>query len=187
MVGLSMLIVPIVLSAVIVFVVSALVWMVLPHHKTDWRALPNEEAVRSALNAQKARPGMYMIPAGMMGGQGMKDPAVIKKFQDGPVGFVTLRQPGSMSMAPMMAQSVVFYLVVSTIVAYVAGRTLAAGTDYLHVFRVTGTVAWLAYGFGGIPDSIWFGRPWGVSLKQVADALLMALVTAGTFGWLWPK
>lgn len=188
MVGLSSLILPIVVSAVLTFIVSALIWMVLPHHKTDWKALPNEDPVRAALNAQRPGPGLYMIPGGMIGGQGMKDPAVLKKFEEGPVGFVTLRRlPVSMNMGPMMAQSVVFYLVVGTIVAYLAGRTLGPGTEYLQVFRVTGTVAWLAYGFGTVPDSIWFGRPWSTTVKHMLDALLMALVTAGTFGWLWPR
>ena len=187
MVGLSGLLIPIAVSAVLTFIVSALVWMVLPHHKKDWAALPNEDAVRNALNAQKAGPGQYMIPAGMMGGQGMKDPAIMKKFTEGPVGFITLRPPGQMGMGGPMAMSVVFYLVVSTLVAYVAGRTMPPGTDYLHVFRVVGAVAWLAYGFGAIPESIWFGRPWSVAIKGLADALLMALVTAGTFGWLWPR
>src|SRR5712692_2392637 len=188
MVGLTAFIVPIVVSAVIVFIVSALIWMVAPHHKADWKALPNEDTVRAALTAQKAGPGQYMIPGGMIGGQGMKDPAVLKKFQEGPIGFITLRPtPGSMNMGPMMAQSVVYYLVVGTIVAYVAGRTLGPGTDYLKVFRVTGTVAWLAYGFGSIPESIWFGRPWSLAAKQLVDSLVMALMTAGTFGWLWPR
>jgi len=179
------LIVPIVLSAVLVFIASALIWMVLPHHKTDWKTLPNEEAVRAALNAQKPGPGQYMIPAGGM--QAMNDPAFAKKFQEGPVGILTLRKPpASMSMGPMMVQSFVYYLAVSFVVAYLASRTIPLGTEYLYVFRAVGTMSWLAYGFGVIPDSIWFGKPWSSTVKHLADALVFALLTAGTFAWRWP-
>jgi len=178
------LILPIVLSAVLVFVASALVWMVLPHHKTDWKALPNEDAVRSALNAQKASPGQYMFPWMRMGGP--PDPAVIKKFQEGPVGMLRLRKPGPMGMGPMLAQSFVYYLFVSFVVAYLASRTIPHGTAYIYVFRAVGTMAWMAYGFGVIPDSIWFGRPWSETVKNLADGLLYALLTAGVFGWRWP-
>ncbi len=187
MVTLGSLLLPIVVSAVLTFIVSALIWMALPHHKGDFKALPAEGAVRAALNNPKAGPGQYMIPAGAMGGGGMKNPDVLKQLEEGPVGILTLKPPGVRGMGGMMVQSVVFYLVVGTIVAYVAGRTLAPGTDYLHVFRLVGTVSWLAYGFGAVPDSIWFGRPWSTTLKGVVDGLLMALVTAGTFGWLWPR
>ena len=79
-----------------------------------------------------------------------------------------------------------FSVIVGVVCAYVAGRTLAPGTDYLQVFRVTGTVAWVAYGFAYVQEGIWFGRPWSFVFKQLFDALLYALVTAGAFGWLWP-
>ena len=88
-------------------------------------------------------------------------------------------------MGKNMALTFVFYLVISAIVAYVASRTLAPGSDYLAVFRVIGTVAWLAYGAAVIQDAIWFGRPWSSVIKSVFDALVYALLTAGVFGWLW--
>jgi hypothetical protein len=28
---------------------------------------------------------------------------------------------------------------------------------------------------------------WSATLKNMFDGLLYALVTAGTFGWLWPR
>ena len=45
----------------------------------------------------------------------------------------------------------------------------------------------LAYGAGPIPASIWMGKPWSVATKEVFDGLVYGLVTAGTFGWLWPR
>jgi hypothetical protein len=185
MVSFTALIVPIVISAVLVFILAALVWMVLPHHKGEWKGFSNEDAVRNALGAQKPADGIYMVPfAGSAPAR--KDPAFLKKLQDGPRAFVTMAGAGNVSMGPMMAQSVVFYLIVSSITAYVAAHVLPAGTPYLQVFRVVGTIAWLAYGFGTVPESIWFGKPWSSTLKGMLDALLFALVTAGTFGWRWP-
>lgn len=178
------LIVPIVLSAVLVFIASALIWMVMPHHKTDFKTLANDDGVRAALNAQKAGPGSYRIPGGPGGWP--PDEATKKKLQEGPVGTITLTKPGMTSMNPMMIQSFLYYLVVSFVIAYLASRTVPRGTEYLYVFRAVGTMAWLAYGFGVVPDSIWFGRPWSNTFKHLADSLVFALLTAGTFAWRWP-
>ena len=180
------LLLPVVLSAVIVFIASALIWMVAPHHKNEWHGLPNEEAVRATLNAQKPAPGLYMIPfAGTT--EARKDPAFTRKLQEGPVAFLNLVRSRPVAMGPMLIQSIIFYLVVSYIIAYLASRTLAPGTPYLQVFRVTGTAGWLAYGFATVSDSIWFGRPWSSTFKGLVDALIYGCLTAGMFGWLWPK
>lgn len=37
-----------------------------------------------------------------------------------------------------------------------------------------------------LQNSIWYKRKWSSTLKSMADGLVYALVTAGTFGWLWP-
>jgi hypothetical protein len=172
---------PIVLSAGLVFAASAFVWMALPHHKTDWKSFANEDALRSALKG--AAPGQYRLPFGQM-----NDPAFMKKLQEGPVAYVTMMAPSAAtSMGPMMIKSFVFDLLVAGGVAYLASRTLRPGAEYLSVFRVAGTMAWFAFGFGVIPDSIWFGKPWSTTVKHLADALLYALLLAGVFGWLWPE
>ena len=38
-----------------------------------------------------------------------------------------------------------------------------------------------------VPAAIWMGKPWSVAWKEVFDGLLYGLVTAGAFGWLWPR
>ncbi|HEX5387311.1 MAG TPA: hypothetical protein VFW66_11455 [Gemmatimonadales bacterium] len=186
MVTLGALWLPIVLSAVLVFVVSSVVHMVLKYHASDYTQLPNEDAVRAAIQSGKPRPAQYIIPY-VADLKLLEKPEVKQKFVDGPVAVLNIRRTGPMSMGPSLAQWFVFSLVISYIVAYVASRTLPAGTDYLHVFRVVGTVAWLGYAGATIPDSIWMGQPWSVTIKHVIDGLLYGLVTAGTFGWLWPR
>jgi hypothetical protein len=52
---------------------------------------------------------------------------------------------------------------------------------------VVGTAAFLAYGLGNLSNGIWRGYPWSYVIKEVVDGLIYALLTAGTFGWLWPR
>lgn len=177
---------PILLSAVLVWIVSALVWTVMPHHKSDFKKVPDEDSARNALTPQKIPPGQYNIPH-VVNWDDAKKPEVIQKFDDGPVAYMTVVPNGMPSMGKNMVMSFIFYLVVGAIVAYVATRTMGANTEYLQVFRVTGVVAWLTYGFGVIPEAIWFGRPWSSIIKNLLDALAYALLTAGCFGWLWPN
>ncbi len=185
MVPLSALLVPIVVAAVLVHLASALVHMVLQWHNSDYLRLPDEEAVRTVLRKSPPAPGQYMMPycAGM---KDMKSPEVMKKFEDGPVAMLVVRPAGKPTMGKGLAQWFAFCLLMSTIAAYIAGRTLAPGTDYLQVFRVAGTVAFTGYGVGALQESIWMGRPWSATLKNVADALLYGCLTGGAMGWRWP-
>ncbi|CAN5789271.1 hypothetical protein BH24GEM1_BH24GEM1_21300 [soil metagenome] len=177
---------PIVLSAVLVFVVSALVHMVLKYHNSDYRRLPNEDAVRAAIRSGNPGPGLYAVPyAGDM--KAMETPEMKQKYVEGPVGLLTLRRPGPFTMGPALTQWFLFTLLVSLFVAYVAAHAIPPGAEYLHVFRVVGAVAFLTYGLGQLPAAIWMGKPWSMAAKEVFDGLLYALVTAGTFGWLWPR
>lgn len=177
---------PIVLSAVAVFIVSSVVHMVLKYHASDYVRLPDEDAIRAAIRAAKPEPRQYMFPhCDSM--QELQTPEMKQKFIDGPVGILTIRPSGEWSMGPSLAQWFGFSLVISALVAYAAAHALPAGTPYLGVFRVVGTIAWLGYAGASVPASIWMGRPWSVTAKEVFDGLLYGLVTAGMFGWLWPQ
>ena len=114
-------------------------------------------------------------------------PEMQQKFTEGPVGVLYLKRPGPPTMGPALAQWFLFILWVSLLVAYVAARAIAPGTEYLSVFCTVAAVAFLAYAAGVLPASIWMGKPWAVTAKEMFDGLLYALVTAGAFGWLWPR
>jgi hypothetical protein len=172
---------PILVSAVIVFVASALVWMLMPWHKSDFGKIPDEERARAALRGLPV--GLYMMPY-CKSPADLKDEAMRQKFVDGPLAYVTVAPSGIHSMAPKMVLSIVYYLVVGVICAYVVSRTLAPGTEYLQVFRIAGTTAFIAYGLAYVQESIWFSRPWSITIKNLGDALLYGLLTGGTFGWL---
>ncbi len=177
---------PIVLAAVMVFIVSSIVHMVLRYHRTDYKGMPDEEAVRAALGKQNLAPGVYPIPYTPDMKQ-MNAPETIKKYEEGPVALITMLRKGRISMGPYLGKWFVYCLLISFVVAYVVSRTLVPGTAYLQVFRVAGTAAWLGYAGGSISAGIWKGLPWSVVIKEVFDGLLYALATAGVFGALWPK
>ncbi len=176
----------ILLSAVAVFVVSAIVWMVLPHHKSDFKPLPDEAAAVATLRPQNLQPGVYTIPH-VKDPKEVEDPAVAARFTDGPVGFLTVVPNGVPNMGKSLVRVFLYYLVVGGMVAYMVTRTMEAGSDYMAVFRIAGTTAWLAYSFGAVQDAIWFGKPWNHVWKNMADGFIYALFTAGVFGWQWVR
>ncbi len=64
---------PILVSSIAVFVASFLAWMVLPHHRSDWSKLPDEDGLISALSSGGVKPGQYMFPF-CSGSREMKSP-----------------------------------------------------------------------------------------------------------------
>ena len=175
---------PVLVSAIIVWFASFLVWVVLPHHKSEYKGVPDEDATIKSLG--DIPPGLYNIPH-LTAMEDVKKPEVIKRFEGGPTGFLTVVPRGVPNMGKSMFFSFVYYALVGVMVAYIAGRTLELDAPYLRVFQITGTVAWLAHGWGVITDGIWFGRPWGAIAKHMIDALAYGLLTGGVFGWLWPR
>lgn len=171
---------PILVSAAVVWIASALVWMVLPWHKTDWTAPADEDGLRQALKG--ATPGLYMLPY-CVDPKALNDEAMKKKFIDGPLAYITVIPNGLPKMGPKLGMTFLFYLLVGIIAAYFVSRTVGAG-DYLEVFRIAGTTAFVAYGIAYFQESIWFGRPWSLTAKSLLDALIYGLLTGGVFGWL---
>ena len=177
---------PIVAAAVLVFVVSSILHMLLTYHRLDYKQLPHEAETLEGLRRANIPPGLYQFPY-CPTSKSMGTPEAQEKFRQGPVGHLTVIPSGPPAMGKYLGAWFGFCLLVSVFVAYLAGRTLAPGTDYLEVFRVTATAAFLAYGIGQIVDSIWKAQPWGNTFRALLDGLIYSLVTAGAFGWLWPR
>jgi len=184
MVPLSALWLPIVLSAVIVFVASSIMHMVLPYHRGDYRKLPDEDKVLTALRGVGLKRGLYIFPFSDHGN--MKSPEIMEKYKQGPVGTMTIFPSGPPVMPKFLGLWIGYCLIIGLFVAYLAAHTIVPGAHYLHVFRVVGTAAFLAYGLGNLSNGIWKGQTWSMTIKEVIDGLVFALLTAGTFGWLWP-
>jgi hypothetical protein len=176
---------PILLSAVIVFVASSIMHMLLPYHRTDYQRLPDEDKALVALRATGLKRGLYVFP--FCTHKEMKSPAMVEKYKQGPVGMMTIFPSGPPVMPKFLGLWFVYCLIIGFFVAYLTGRTVAPGAPYLAVHRVAGCAAFMAYGLGHISNGIWKGQPWSVTLKEVFDGLIYGLLTGGTFGWLWPR
>lgn len=186
MVPLTQLWLPILVAAVIVFVVSSIIHMFLTYHKNDVKAVPQEGAVSDALRGFDIPPGDYVIPyAGSSAA--MKSPEYQEKLAKGPVLMMTVVPKGPMTMGRSLVQWFVYCVVVGIFAAYVAGRALEPGAEYLAVFRFAGATAFAGYGLALFQNSIWYRRSWGATLRSVFDALIYAAMTGGAMGWLWPS
>jgi hypothetical protein len=184
MVGLGALWLPILVSSVLVFVASSLVWMVLPHHRNDWKGLPGEAAILGTLD--RLAPGQYRFPF-TADRKEMRSPEFAKKMEAGPMGLLIVMPKSQLNMGKSLVFWFMHLIVISTFTAYLAGHTLSAGATYLAVFRVVGTVGVLAYAGAIVPQSIWWGRTWSSTLTEILDGVVYGLLTAGAFGWLWPR
>jgi hypothetical protein len=185
MVSLTALWLPILLSAVIVFFASFVMHMLLPYHRSDYRQLPDEENLLTAVRSVGVTRGLYRFPFGTF--KEMKSPAMIEKYKRGPVGTLTVFSNGQPNMPKLLGMWFAYSLIIGFFVAYLVGHTVAPGANYPAVFRVAGTAAFLAYGLGQLSNGIWKGQSWSMTIKEVIDGLVYGLLTAGTFGWLWPR
>ncbi len=176
---------PILLSSVIVFLVSSVLHMVFKHHNSDFQKVSSEDQVMSDLRKANLSPGDYVLPHTtdnkVRNSQEFKD-----KMNQGPVVMMTVFPSGQTGMGASLTLWFLFSLVVGIFSAYIAGHALPAGSNYLSVFRFTGTTAFIGYGLALVHDSIWYKRKWSTTFKFIFDGLIYALFTAGVFGWLWP-
>jgi hypothetical protein len=186
MVPVLSLLVPIVVSAVFVFIASSIIHMATPWHKHDLKKFPNEDDVLKALRGLNLRPGNYGVPKPDSMKE-MQTPEFQAKAKAGPVAFITVKKSWNFSMGGTLAQWFVYSLIVSLFAGYIAGVAFGPGTEYLDIMQVAGCVAFVGYSMAQATESIWWGRNWGWTLRNMIDGLLYGLLTGGTFGWLWPR
>ena len=186
MTGLHVLWLPILLSAVFVFVASSIIHTLTPWHDSDYRKMPNEDKAMEALRPFAIPPGDYLVPRPSTR-QDLKSTEFREKLNKGPVMVLTVLPNGPWAMGRSLSLWFLYLLVVSTFSAYVAGRALPAGASFLHIFGLAGTVAFIGYTLALWPISIWYRRAWGTTIRATVDGLIYALLTAATMGWLWPR
>lgn len=176
---------PILVSAVLVFLASSAIHMLPLWHKTDYPRMPGESQAMDALRPLGIPPGEYMVPraAGM---EEMRSAAFQERWSKGPVMIVTILPPGPITMGKTLAVWFVYTIVVGIFAAYVPGRALPPGAEYLDVFRFAGVTAFVGYALALWQMTIWYRRSLSITLKSTFDGLIYALLTAGVFGWLWP-
>lgn len=186
MVSLASLWLPILLSAVAVFITSSIVHMVLGYHNTDFKKLPDEDGVMRALGPFNLPPAQYIFPA-PQGAASMKDPAFLEKRKRGPAGFLNVFPNAMPAMGPLMGKWFVYSVVVAIFAAYLTGRALGPGAEGSEIFRFGMTTTFLAYGMSDVSNSIWYGVAWSTTFKRLFDAALYGAVTGAVLVWMWPK
>lgn len=176
---------PVLVSAAAVWLASSVLHMVLKYHRADYKGLSNEDAVAEAMRKGSPSPGYYVLPY-CPDPSKFKDPAVLEKFSKGPVAYVSVVPNGMPNMGKHLGLWLGFCLLVSFVSAYIARHTLSPSSEGLLVMRITGTVAFAAYGFGNVVDSIWKGQPWGNTFRALFDSIVYAVLTGLAFRLLWP-
>lgn len=184
MISIASLWLPIVVSAVIVFIASSVIHMAPLWHRNDSRGIPREAEVLSALRPLGLTPGDYFLP--WASHKDMKSPEFQDKMKQGPVALISVLPNGPVSMGRPLALWFVYLLIVAVFCALIAGHLLPPGTSYPRVFKVVLTASFMGYALALLQNSIWMRRSWTATLKGCFDGLIYAGLTAGTFGWLWP-
>ena len=184
MTALSALWLPILLSAVVVFVASSIIHMAPRWHRSDYPRLENQDAVMDALRNLNVPPGTWFMPRSRDMKE-MRTPEFKEKMKRGPVLMMTVF-PGEISMARNMSLWFVHLLIVSLFAAYIASRALGPSSQYIEVFRFVRATAFIGYAVALWQIVIWYNRSLSMTIKETIDGLIYALLTAGIFGWLWP-
>lgn len=183
----SVLWLPMLLSAVAVFVVSSIIHMTPLWHKSDYPRYSSEDRVLDALRPIGIPPGDYMMPRPASSAE-MRSPEFKEKMKRGPAVILTVMPPWSGSMASNLVQWFVYCLVVSVVAGYIggAGMGLHSASNFVQICRFVGTTAFVGYSFALWQMSIWYRRAWSMTLKATFDGVIFALVTCVVFAWLWP-
>lgn len=184
MVSLAALWLPIVVSAVLVFIASSIIWMALPIHKHDYKNPGDKEGpLLEFLRTHGFAAGVYYVPW-CQGKQ--NDPATQEKMKSGPWALLTV-MPGGPNMGKMLGMWMLHLLIVGVFAAYIASHAgLAPGARYLSIFRIAGAAALMAHAGYALPSAIWHGMPWSQLPGRLFDGVVYALLTAGAFAGLWP-
>lgn len=176
---------PILVAAIAVFAASSVIHMVFKWHNVEYRALPNEDEVRRVLGNADLTPGLYVTPQ-CTDMKEMATEAVQQKFRDGPVAFITMQAPGAPNMGKLLSQWFVFNIVIAVLGAVLALLAFGIGGNAQEAGHFVGIFTLIAYGSGSIQESIWMGRTWSETMKNLLDSLIYGVVSALAFWQLWP-
>jgi hypothetical protein len=172
---------PIIVSGVALFFASWLAWMVLPHHKPEWRGLPNESEVMELLRRAGVPPGQYMYPYAATPAECHTE-EFKRRTEAGPSGTLTIWKSRP-NMAVNMLCTLLFFVIANFVIGYLTGIALDPGESFMKVFRFASTAGILTYGTANILNGIWFGRK---MVADIIDGIAYGLITGLIFAALWP-
>ena len=184
MIPLLQLLLPIVLSAVAVFLASSVVHMVLPHHRSDFAKIPSEDEVMDAMRKFSPPHGDYIIPHPP--NRAMKDPVYLEKVNKGPIMIMTVMPNRFGEMGKLLGIWFVYLLIVMGLAAHVTGRVVGIGAPSRDVFHTISLFVFAAMALALVQNSIWYARKWSSTFKSLVDSVVYAVIAGGIFVWLWP-
>jgi hypothetical protein len=173
------------LAAVLVFVASSIVHMVLKWHAPEHRFLADEEPVRKALRAARVTPGLYVVPA-CKDPKDAARPEILAKYREGPNAVITIGPNQPPQMGKLLGTWFVYSFVLAVVAGYVGRAALPVGAPFSTVLQVVGTAAFLGFAFQSASDSIWKYKSWGSTFLYMVDGLIYGALTGLAFAWLWP-
>jgi hypothetical protein len=177
---------PTLISAVVVFVVSSVIHMVTPWHKNDYKSVPNEDGVMTALRGFGLLRGDYMMPRPSSMDE-MRSPAFAEKAKLGPRVVMTVLPPGSFGMAKNLIGWFVYLLVVACLAGCLGAMALPADAHDHDVFHVVLLASFLGYCAALWQMTIWYNRSVWTTIRSTIDGLIYGLITAGVFMYFWPR
>lgn len=186
MTEMTMLWLPILLSAVVVFVASSIIHMASPWHKGDYPRVPDEDRLRAAVGPLDIPPGDYMVPRPMVRAD-MGTPEFKEKVAKGPNLILTVLPNGPWTMSRNLILWFLYTTAVSAFAACAAALTQLPGGDDHAVFHIVALTAFVGYAVALWQMSIWYRRAWSTTIKATVDGAIYALLTAYIFVWLWPS
>lgn len=177
---------PILLSAVFVFLASFVLHMATPWHKRDYLGVPEEDQVIAALRPHPIPPGDYMLPKPNSMEQ-MRSPEFAERMKQGPVMVLTVLPNGMTPMGGLLVKWFVYLLVVALFAGGLAAHLVPPGADRHVIFHTTGLAAFLGFAMALWQMAIWYRRSMWTTLRSTIDGLIYGVITGATFVWLWPR
>jgi len=177
---------PILVSAVLVFLASSVSHTLLPFHKADYGKLPGETEAMDLFRRLGVTPGDYYFPR-PDSRKDLADPAFRERYKKGPVGVLTMMPNGGHPMARTFLLWFLYCIAVSAFAAFLATRGAAPGASRRAVFILVAAAAAGGYVLGLWQNSIWYGKSWATTSRSTIDGVVYGLLTGAAFVWLWPR
>lgn len=152
-----------VVAGIVLFIWSALSWMVLPWHKTTLNSFKDEKALVEVIKANVTKSGIYFLP--------MKEMEVTEQKSASPLVFASVHLEG---MPASMAKPMIIGLIGQIIAAMLVGWLLlcTSGLSYLQrvgfvlIFAIAGSI------IADLPNWNWFAFDTNYTLVLAADMLI---------------
>ena len=97
---------PILVSAAVVFVASFIAWTISPHHKGEWKPLPDEAAFLASVR-DRIPAGQYMFPH--CDPSQRKDPQAMERMKAGPHGVMIVWGRSPEQMGGKLLATFIYY------------------------------------------------------------------------------